>query len=143
MIAVYAKARRVPAAFALLAASSLSAIAEDESSLLGLMVHILEPLGYKVLQAENGAEALRTSREYEGTIDLLVTDVIMPEMNGKEFVQKVNKFLQGVKVLYVSGYTFEHLVKDGEIKDGINFLQKPYKIQKLLKKIREILNDQN
>ena len=74
---------------------------------------------------------------------MVITDLIMPEMNGKEFVQKVNKLLQGMSVLYVSGYTFEHLVKDGKIEEGINFLQKPYKIQNLLQKIRETLDNQN
>ena len=65
----------------------------------------------------------------------------MHEMNGQEFVSQVHKFFPELKVLYVSGYTFEYLLNDGEIEENINFLQKSYMIQDILKKIREILDN--
>jgi CheY-like chemotaxis protein len=94
-----------------------------------------------IVEAQNGKNALQLIKKGNKSIDIIVTDLIMPEMNGQEFVSQVHKFFPDLKVLYVSGYTFEYLLKDGEIEENINFLQKPYMNQDILKKIREILDN--
>ena len=72
-------------------------------------------------------------------IDLVITDLIMPEMNGKELAIEVAKSIPNAEILFTSGYTEDHIVNSGSLERGINFLQKPYSIQTLAKKVREVL----
>jgi CheY-like chemotaxis protein len=101
----------------------------------------LKQLGYTVLVAENGKIALDIITKNGHDLDLLVTDLIMPEMNGKELVNAVSSILPAMKVLYTSGYTDDHIVHSGALDEGIAFLSKPYSAQNLSRRIREILDE--
>jgi PAS domain S-box-containing protein len=114
---------------------------EDDEGVRQFACTALKSFGYTIIEAQNGKNALQLTKKEELKIDLIITDLIMPEMNGHELVKQVISFKPDLKVIYVSGYTFEHLLKDGEVDESINFLQKPYTIQSLLKKIKEALND--
>ena len=74
-------------------------------------------------------------------LDLLITDVIMPEMGGKELAEEIVKFIPGIKILFTSGYTDNHIVRSGRLDKGINFLQKPFSIKDISRKIRFVLDD--
>ena len=115
-------------------------IAEDEPVLLELIESVLEPLGYNVLTAENGVEALRVSREHNGTIDILLTDVIMPEMNGRQLADAVSKERPGTKVVYMSGYTDDIIAPHGILEPDVYLVKKPLTPQKLTSSLREALN---
>ena len=97
-------------------------------------------MGYAVIEAENGIKALEYLENTNPGFDILVTDLIMPEMNGKELSMIVKKKDPMTKVLYTSGYTDNHIVNSGELEEGVNFLNKPYSVISLAKKIREILD---
>jgi len=116
---------------------------EDDEDVRKFACTALKSFGYNIVEAQNGRNAIQIIDNSKLSIDIIVTDLIMPEMNGQELAKYVNKKMPNMKVLFVSGYTFEHLVKDGEIEENINFLQKPYKIQNLLKRIRETLDNLN
>jgi two-component system, cell cycle sensor histidine kinase and response regulator CckA len=94
--------------------------------------------GFTVLVEENPQQALKMSKGQQ--IDLLVTDVVMPDMNGPELHRQLLKTHPGMKVLYMSGYTNNAIVHHGVLDDGINFIQKPFAINDLDKKIDEVLN---
>ena len=113
---------------------------EDDEDVRQFACVALKSFGYNIIEANNGKNALQLVKKENTSIDIIITDLIMPEMNGQELASRVHKLLPDLKVLFVSGYTFEHLLKDGEIDDSINFLQKPYTVHNLLKRIREILD---
>jgi two-component system cell cycle sensor histidine kinase/response regulator CckA len=113
-------------------------LVEDEESVRQLVRETLEAKGYRVLEAENGQEGLETVAAHSGTIDLLITDVVMPEMGGHELAERLLKVRPGIKVIYLSGYTEEALV-EGKIDGGKAFLQKPFTLQTLSRKVREVL----
>ena len=113
-------------------------IVEDEEAVRTLMRAALEQHGYRVLISADGVEALKLIDRYTGTLDLLVTDLLMPGMNGAELGRKVIERIPGIEVLYVSGYA-EELRQAGEI-DESAFLQKPFTPQSLQRKVREILD---
>jgi len=117
-------------------------IVEDDDSLRKLSQITLQQHGYSVLEAENGEDALRVSEAYVGPIDLLVTDVVMPKMGGKETAERLQALYPYMKVLYMSGYTDNSIVHQGVLAGGLNFLQKPFSPQALLRKVREILDIQ-
>jgi two-component system, cell cycle sensor histidine kinase and response regulator CckA len=112
-------------------------LVEDEESVRQLVRETLESKGYRVLEAENGQAGLEAVAAHSGTIDLLITDVVMPEMGGHELAERLLKVRPGIKVIYLSGYTEEALV-EGKI-DGKAFLQKPFTLQTLSRKVREVL----
>jgi len=114
-------------------------VAEDEPSILELSKTILERFGYTVLAAGSPKEALNLSTVSE-TIDLLLTDIVMPEMNGRELSQIIGKTHPQIKVLYVSGYSADIIEHQGVIEAGVNFLHKPFSIRALLNKVRDILD---
>jgi two-component system, cell cycle sensor histidine kinase and response regulator CckA len=114
-------------------------IAEDESMVRSLAARVLSDRGYTVLVASNGAEALKTAREYAGKIHLLLTDVVMPGMNGKELATRLEAELPGIKSLYISGYTDNTIGYHGMLDSGVAFLQKPFTVEKLMQKVREVL----
>lgn len=115
-------------------------VVEDEQALLFLSKAILEAKGYKVLTAGLPSEAIRLAGEYTGDVDLLMTDVVLPEMNGKELAEKICALRGNIKRLFVSGYSAETMVREGVLDPGSNFLSKPYSVNDLLSKVREILD---
>jgi PAS domain S-box-containing protein len=114
-------------------------LVEDEPSIIGMTKTILERLGYTVLAADKPGEAIRISRERAGKIHLMITDVVMPEMNGKELSAKLHKMQPNMKVLFMSGYTADAIAHRGVLDEGINFIQKPFSKKDLAAKVRETL----
>ncbi len=123
------------------AASHLETIlvVEDEAGIRALVRKILRRQGYEVLEASNGDEALVICREHSGPIDLLITDVIMPEVGGRELVTRFHELRGAAKVLYVSGYTDDATIYSGNYPAGTAFLQKPFTLGALLDKVKEVL----
>ena len=114
-------------------------IVEDEASVLKLSQDMLEMLGYKVLAAGTTDQAFRLVREYAGHIDLLLTDIVMPDMNGKELAERMIPLKPGMKCLYMSGYTADVIARQGILDKGIQFISKPFSLRDLSVKIREVL----
>ena len=115
-------------------------LVEDEEAVRRLARAFLEQRGYRVLEARNGAEALEVAAGYAGPIDLLVTDIVMPGMRGRELAEKLSSLRPQTKVLYISGYTDGSIVENGELGPGSAFLEKPFSSQVLVRKVREVLN---
>jgi PAS domain S-box-containing protein len=114
-------------------------VVEDEAGIRTLVRKILERQGYRVLDAPQADAAIRLCQEFPGIIQLVITDVIMPEMGGREMVEKLMEIRPGIKVLYVSGYTDDPQVHAAHISQGSAFLQKPFTLGALLDKVREVL----
>jgi PAS domain S-box-containing protein len=115
-------------------------IVEDEKEVRILICETLKELGYKILSASNGIEAIELVKNTQVKIDMMVTDVVMPKMDGRELAVQLNSFLPDLKILYISGYTDNTIVHRGVLDVGTNFLQKPITPTLLIRKIREILN---
>ena len=116
-------------------------LVEDEESVRELVRVTLTARGYKVLEAENGENGLRVADESKEPIDLLVTDVVMPGMGGRELAKRLQALRPGISVLYLSGYTEDAVVtQQGALGPGAVFLQKPFTLQSLAKKVREVLH---
>lgn len=113
-------------------------LAEDEPSIRKLIAKILISAGYNVIQAEDGIDALEKAEQSSGKIDMLLTDLVMPRMGGKELYDKLMEKRRGIRVLYISGYTDNVIVHNFVMQDGVNFLQKPFRPQELLQKIRKV-----
>jgi PAS domain S-box-containing protein len=114
--------------------------AEDDEALRALGGRVLAGLGYKVLVARTGREALQIVAEHSGPIDLIATDVVMPEMNGSQLVEKVIEARPGIRVLFMSGYTDDEVMRRGVIDGQTAFLQKPFTPDLLAQKVREVLD---
>ncbi|MEW6521575.1 MAG: response regulator [Thermodesulfobacteriota bacterium] len=117
-------------------------IVEDERAILELGRRVLERLGYRVLTAGTPEEAIRQASEYAGPIHLLITDVVMPQMNGKELAQRLKGIIPGLKCLFMSGYTANAIANHGILDEGIVFLQKPFSVQDTAFKVRKALEQQ-
>ena len=115
-------------------------VVEDEGLLRNLCVQILEQLGYRVLQARSGAEAIAEVQGYGDRIDLLLTDVVMPGMNGSELATQLVPHHPGMKVLFTSGYTDDTITRHGVLDEGVSFIGKPYTPSALARKVREVLD---
>jgi two-component system cell cycle sensor histidine kinase/response regulator CckA len=115
-------------------------VAEDEPAVRELATQILRSYGYKVLAAQNGLEALRVSRAYEGPIHLLLTDVVMPLMNGKELAEELQAEREEMRVLYVSGYSDDVIEHHGVLEEGAIFLAKPFTLEALTLEVRAVLD---
>jgi CheY-like chemotaxis protein len=115
-------------------------VVEDEPGIRALIRKMLQRRGYEVLEAPSGAEALRTAAQVAGKIDLLITDLIMPNMNGRELVDKVVAARPHIKVLFISGFTDDPLLDRTGLKAGVGFLQKPFTLESLLRSVDEVLN---
>ena len=113
---------------------------EDDELVRRLNLKILQRLGYTVIHAENGKVALEMATSFEDTIHLLITDVIMPEMNGEELATRISKAMPDVKILFTSGYTEDVIAPHGVLDGDIHFIGKPYRPNQLAVKIREILD---
>ncbi|HEX6064905.1 MAG TPA: response regulator, partial [Longimicrobiales bacterium] len=116
-------------------------VAEDEPAVRALTCRILRKRGYHVLEAKDGTEAVEVASRYEGTINLLVTDVIMPNVGGRELSEQLARMRPQVKVLFMSGYTDDQLLQRGVLQSGSgNFLEKPFTPDALARKVREVLD---
>lgn len=115
-------------------------VAEDDPLLLPLTRELLTKLGYHVLEARGSAEALAVARGHRGDIHLLVSDVVMPRGGGFQLAQQLLAERPGLRVLYVSGYTDETVVRHGLLERGLNYLQKPFTSAVLARKVREVLD---
>ena len=115
-------------------------LAEDEPGVRSLAKFVLESNGYTVLEAKNGGEALLLCEQFKGTIHLLATDVIMPQMSGPQLAGRLARLQPGMKVLYLSGYTDDAIVHHGVLDPDTPFLQKPFSPQALRSKVREVLD---
>ena len=112
---------------------------EDEDIVRNLTRQILESAGYKVVEAARGEEAIKSFQAENGSIDLLLTDVVMPEMSGKEVADRICELRPSMKVLFMSGYTDEAIVHHGVLDSNVQFIQKPFTPAALAIKIREVL----
>lgn len=114
-------------------------IVEDEPMVRNIAIKILKRLGYNIISAEDGLNALGIVRNSTVSIDLLLTDIVMPKMNGRELAEELQKDYPQMKVLFTSGYTKEVIASHGILEEGINFISKPYTPQALAKRVREVL----
>ena len=115
-------------------------LTEDEPALRALSRHVLTSYGYTVLEAGNGERVLRLANEYEGTIHLLATDVVMPGLSGRQLAERITALRPATRVLYLSGYTDDAIVRHGVLQASTSFLQKPFTPSTLVKKVREVLD---
>ena len=115
-------------------------VVEDEEDVRRLAVRLLERQGYKVLEASCGDDALVLSKERKDRIHMILTDVVMPGMNGHQLVDQLIPLHPKMKVLYMSGYTDNAIVHHGILEDGANYIQKPFTIDGLTRKMREVLD---
>jgi CheY-like chemotaxis protein len=115
-------------------------VVEDEDALREVTKRLLERNGYQVLLAARGSEALQLMAEWRGEIPLLITDVIMPEMLGREVAQRAQALRPGTRILFVSGYAQTVLGSQGTIDEGVALLEKPFAEAQLLAKVREVLD---
>lgn len=115
-------------------------LVEDESTLRAMTKRVLSGCGYTVFEAGNGEEAVELSHRIKGEIDLLLTDVVMPGMGGRLLAERLREEYPSLKVLYLSGYTDDAVVRHGVLQEQVNFLQKPFTPSTLAKKVREVLS---
>jgi two-component system, cell cycle sensor histidine kinase and response regulator CckA len=118
-------------------------VVEDENGIRALIRKILRRQGYEVLEAGNGEEALALTTERAGSVNLLITDVMMPQMGGHELADRLREQNRDIKVLYVSGYTDDAAIYAGNLPPGTAFLQKPFTLGSLLDKVKDILSVKN
>jgi PAS domain S-box-containing protein len=135
------KKERRPPTISPKAGSETVLVTEDDDTLRTLLCRMLEGGGYKVLEARHGVEALDISAQTALRIHLLVTDVIMPRMSGRELADKLSQRRPEIKILYVSGYTDDAIAHQGVLDEGIHFIEKPFSVKTLLKKVREVLDE--
>jgi len=115
-------------------------LVEDEANLRYLARQYLEKQGYKIIEAADGAVAMQIAVAHEAVIHLLLTDVIMPGMNGRELAQRIAEIRPNVKILYMSGYTENVIGHNGMLDAGVRLLQKPFNLRDLKSKVREVLD---
>ena len=127
---------------ALPAAPALSAtilLVEDEEMLLWLATKLLEEMGYTVIQAQSPSHAIGLCQLEDEKIDMILTDVVMPEMNGREMMGRIKEIRPDIKVLFMSGYTADNVAQRGIVDEGMHYIQKPLEMDKLDEKIRQVL----
>jgi CheY-like chemotaxis protein len=115
-------------------------VVEDEPVVRALMMRILRGLGYSVLEASEGNTAIQVARAHQGKIQLLLTDVVMPQMDGKMLASMLQDAYGDLRVLYVSGYATDVLSRYGVLEEGVSLLHKPFTGAELAKKVREVLD---
>jgi two-component system, cell cycle sensor histidine kinase and response regulator CckA len=115
-------------------------VVEDEPDVRKIVCQLLTDSGYKILEAPGPVEALTIFKQYNGHIDLLLTDVIMPAMNGRELYEQIALLDPGIRILYMSGYTDGVIDDGGILPDGVNFLPKPFTPDALLSNVRKVLD---
>jgi PAS domain S-box-containing protein len=117
-------------------------LVEDEEQVRAILKHILEDQGYCVLSASNGEEALTISQDLGREIELMITDVVMPQMSGRELAERVLELRPMLPVLFMSGYTDDAIVRHGLLDQKLNFIQKPFDSAGVARKVREVLDSQ-
>ena len=115
-------------------------VVEDEISLLNLATTVLERLGHTVLAAATPTEAIRLAEAHKGQLQLLITDVVMPEMNGRDLAKRLLSICPGLKNLFMSGYTDDLITHHGALDEGVEFIQKPFSARDLADKVHEVLS---
>jgi DNA-binding NtrC family response regulator len=115
-------------------------IVEDDEEVRNLAARILKAQGYIVLDGSCGDEALNVCRKHKGPIHLLVTDVVMPGMDGRALSERLSHLHPEMKVLYMSGYTEDAIIHHSVMGKGMNYIQKPFTVNGLTRKVREVLN---
>ncbi len=120
--------------------SEMVLLVEDEPSIRKLGRKMLEKLGYQVLAAGTPCEAIRVAGKQPGGIHLLITDVVMPEMNGRDLAERLHAHYPDIKILFMSGYTADVIAHRGVLDKGVNFIQKPFSIKDLAAKVRAVLD---
>ena len=118
-------------------------LVEDEESVRELVRETLKTRGYRVIEASDGIAGMRVSEEYQGNIEILITDVVMPGMSGRELAKRVAAARPNIRVLYLSGYTEDAIIHEGALEPGTGFLQKPFTLQVLARKVREVLQGES
>lgn len=114
-------------------------VVDDDASVLRVASKVLVRAGYDVLEANGGPEALQLADERDGALDLLLTDVVMPGMSGRELGQELTARYPGIRVLYMSAYTEDEVILQGVRVAEVNFIAKPFTVQGLRVKVREVL----
>ena len=117
-------------------------LVEDEPAILKMTQRILEGLGYTVLAANTPGDAERLARGHGGEIQLLIIDVIMPGMNGRDLAERLKSLYPGIKSLFMSGYTADVIAHHGVLDEGVKFIQKPFARQVLARKVRDVLDEE-
>jgi|GEM_PF-3369280 CheY-like chemotaxis protein len=115
-------------------------VVEDDAPVRRVTRDFLTRFGYRVLEAGGADEAIRRCREAEGAVDLLLTDVVMPSMNGKELADMIHATYPGIKVLFTSGYTEEAIARHGVLEPGVEFIEKPFTPEALARKVPQVLD---
>jgi CheY-like chemotaxis protein len=115
-------------------------LVEDEDAVRVITRHVLERCGYVVLEAQGGKEALQICHDYDEPIDLLVTDVVMPHMSGRQLAEQLKRLHPEMKVLYLSGYSGDAVVRHGVLEAEDAFLQKPFSASAVAYRVREVLD---
>ncbi len=115
-------------------------LVEDESSILSMAILMLEKFGYSVLAFSSPSQAIAAAAAHRGGIHLLVSDVVMPEMNGPLLAEKIRSFHPEIKILFMSGYTENVIAHHGVLDEGVNFIQKPFSMDALAEKVRAVLD---
>ena len=117
-------------------------LVEDEPGVRAIGKDLLEFHGYKVLEAENGVRALEVEARHKGPIHLLLTDVVMPLMGGRELAERMSGRRPETRILFVSGFTDDTVVRHGVLDEGVAFLQKPFTLESLSRTVRHVLDGQ-
>jgi two-component system, cell cycle sensor histidine kinase and response regulator CckA len=115
-------------------------LVDDEKEVRGLIRTILQAKGYRIFEASDGEEAIHISNLFADTIALLVTDVVLPRIDGKQVAKELNKQRPETRVLFLSGYPEDTLVRHGALQAGVNFLQKPFSVKALTSKVQSVLD---
>jgi CheY-like chemotaxis protein len=116
-------------------------VVEDEPALLRLAKTMLEELGYKILAAGTPGEAIQLAQKNTSEIQLLITDVVMPEMNGRELAKRLQSLYPRMKILFMSGYTADVIAHRAVLDEGVNFIQKPFSMEDIAVKVRDALRE--
>ncbi len=115
-------------------------VVEDEPSILRMVREMLEKKGYGVLSAATPTEAMEKAKTHSGTIDILITDVAMPEMNGRDLAEKITDLYPDLRIVFMSGYTANVIAHQGVLDDRVAFIQKPFSMADFSKKIQDVLD---
>jgi CheY-like chemotaxis protein len=116
-------------------------VVEDEEAILNLATKMLTSLGYNVLSAIKPSQAIKLANDHAGHIDLLLTDVIMPEMNGRDLASRLLSIYPEIKLIFMSGYTANIIKYEGKLENYMHFIQKPFSIRQISEKLREVLEN--